>query len=121
METSAEVSPFIGRCRDWCGEATGQWPRLREFLERMADRLRIHESTCRVQGVVPEDPQSIAELAYWQGQWILGMGPTQICENTVAIARACRAFLFAGELCPQTLPPDAVRIFEALLDLNPRC
>lgn len=91
---------------------------LREFLEQMADRLRIHESGCRIQRTLPEVPQAIAELAYWQGQWILGMGPAQICGNTVAIARACRAFLFAGKLCKQALSPHAVRVFEELLDFT---
>jgi hypothetical protein len=84
----------------------------------MIDRMRIRELGGRVQLELPEDLQAIAELAYWQAQWVLGMGPAQLCDNTVPVARACLAFLFAGELHQRALSPEIREVFEELLEFT---
>ncbi|MBB3061296.1 hypothetical protein [Microbulbifer rhizosphaerae] len=115
-KTSTTVPAIIGLCREWCRETEAIWPRLQRFVEQMSDRIRIREAGVQVQRELPEGSHTVAELAYWQVQWVLGMEPAQLCDNTVAIARFCRVFLFAGELDRSALPPGSEQLFEELLE-----
>lgn len=112
------LPPFIEQCREWCQGTASPWLRLQRFVGQMTDRLRIRDSGGRVPATLPEEPAAIAVLCYWHGQWILGMCPTRICENTVSIACACRAFLLARELCPEVFDAGVSRVFEELLDFT---
>lgn len=115
-KTSTTLSAVIAQCRTWSREAEAIWPRLHRFVEQVGDFLRVREAGGWIPRELPEDAQTISELAHWQVQQVMGMGSAQVCDSTVAIADGCRVFLFAAELEPDALSVEMVRVFETLLE-----
>ncbi|MCW8128012.1 hypothetical protein [Microbulbifer halophilus] len=115
-QTSTALSAFIAQCRVWSREAEETGPRLHRFVEQVGDFLRVHEAGGWIPRELPEDTDTVSELAYWQVQQVMGMGAAQVCDSTIAIADACRVFLFAAELDPDALSAEVLQVFEALLE-----
>lgn len=113
---SVPPSTIIAQCRAWSREAEEIWHRLRSFVEQVGDFLRVRDAGGWIPEALPEDSRVIAKLACWQVQQVMGMGATQICDNTVTIAQACRVFLFADEMDPCALSRESRQVFEQLLE-----